>query len=113
MARLHALHCTRMLIPFIADAEARLKLITEIATSPIVIIAAGDEYHLDINLVSATVLELKRVIERKFGLPVAQQQLYMQLPTKETWRADDNDILASVGVIRGSRLPLGIKRASW
>lgn len=77
------------------------------------IAAAGDEYHLDINLVSATVLELKRVIERKFGLPVSQQQLYMQLPAKDIWPAEDNDILASVGVIRGSKLPLGIKRTGW
>ena len=93
--------------------EARLRLITEIATSPIVIVAAGDEYHLDINLISATVLELKRVIERKLGLPISRQQLYMQLPREDIWPVEDNDILASVGVIRGSRVPLGIKRSGW
>ena len=98
---------------YTVTTEARLRLITEIATSPIVIVAAGDEYHLDINLISATVLELKRVIERKLGLPISQQQLYMQLPREDIWPAEDSDILASVGVIRGSRVPLGIKRSGW
>lgn len=90
---------------------ARHRLVTQSGTSTINIKAAGTLHPLKINLLMAIRTDLKYLIERELGVPIAQQglKMYTTGPNGE-WRwIPSGKVLATAGIKAGSKILLLIK----
>ncbi|KZV60328.1 hypothetical protein PENSPDRAFT_671751 [Peniophora sp. CONT] len=66
--------------------------------------AAGQEYQLEVNLIGSRIIDVKKMMQEKLGIPVERLHLIIpdEDPDEYPWPVD-NEVLAAAGVTRGSQ----------